>query len=542
MFDFTVKYDEAEKIWHGAKRNQMFNENVSVGEIALFMMRSKNPQEICQISDSENITLTYGQALTTAIRLAQHFKRMQLTVDDVIGILAPNTTYVMPVVMAAWFNGNAFHAVNHVLEKDVVKRLFDITQPKIIFCHGIHYDKVKEATQRFKPIIYTIQNHLSDVKKIEDLLEPTATEQFYRAEPLKYGPNQTVAVCCSSGTTGLPKGVCLSNRLFSTEFCFSVTNGSSIMFSFAEIDWGTGLFNLICNILVGGIRIITTKPFSPQYMLQVIQKYKVNFLMTCPSQMVQVSLLPGYTQKAMSSIQLIFMTGSACSEATQKRIRSVLTTGYLLNIYGTTESGGIACNFSDYKPQSVGKIVPNIQMKIVDQFTGERLGVNELGEICVSSINKWLGYYNNPEATKQIVDSEGFTHTGDLGYIDEEHYLYLVERCKDVMKYEYFHYSPHEIEEIVMTIPGVIDVCVFGVFDEEKNDIPAAAVVKHAESRLKEKDIVKFVESKTEARYKRLHYGVYFLEEIPYNKNGKVLRHLVKDICLANRKIEIGNV
>lgn len=252
--------------------------------------------------------------------------------------------------------------------------------------------------------------------------------------------------------------------------------------------------------------------------------------------MAKVSLMPGYTLKAMSSIRVLFLTGSACSEATLKRIRSVLSTGYLLNIYGTTESGGIACNLTDYKLKSVGKIVYNLQLKIVDQFTGERLGVNELGEICVASNNKWLGYYNNPEATKQIVDSEGFTHTGDLGYIDEEHYLYLVERCKDVMKYDYFHYSPHEIEEIVMAIPGVVDVCVFGVFDEEKNDVPAAAVVKHSGSILTENDIVKFVEDKTKALYKRLHYGVHFLDEIPYNKNGKVLRHLVKDMCLAKQK------
>lgn len=294
---------------------------------------------------------------------------------------------------------------------------------------------------------------------------------------------------------------------------------------------------MACNILVGGLRIITSKPYSPQYMLEIIQKYKVSFLVTCPSQMVQVSLLNSYTQKSMSSIRLIFMTGSACSEATLRRIRSVLTEGILVNVYGTTESGGIAANLSGYKPQSVGKIGYNIQLKIMDQFTGERLGPNELGEICVMSNIKWLGYYNNPDATKQILDSEGFTHTGDLGYIDDEHYLYLVERCKDVMKYEYFHYSPHEIEEIVMTIPGVVDVCVFGVFDEEKNDIPAAAVVKHTESKLSEKDILQFVESKTQAPYKRLHYGVYFLDEIPYNRNGKVQRHLVKDICLAKMKI-----
>ncbi|KAM7344317.1 uncharacterized protein ACRADG_011095 [Cochliomyia hominivorax] len=446
----------------------------------------------------------------------------------------------MPVVMAAWFNGNALHAVNHVLEKDVIKNLFDITKPKIIFCDGGHYEKVKEATMKFKPTIYTIHNHLYGVKKIEDLLEPTTREQYYQAQPLKYGPDQTMAICCSSGTTGLPKGVCLSNRICSNEilsnFCY--TNGSSTMFSFAEIDWSTGLHSLIYNVLVGGVRIITAKSFSPQYMLDIIQKYKVNFIITCPSQMVQVSLMSTYTQKAMSNIELILMTGSACSEATLKRIRSVLTNGHLVNVYGTTESGIISANFTGYKPQSVGKIGYNIKMKIVDQFIGERLDPNELGEICVMSNTKWLGYYNNPEATKQIVDSEGFTHTGDLGYIDEENYLYLVERCKDVMKFDYFHYSPHEIEEIIMTIPGVVDCCVFGVFDEENNDLPAAAVVKHTESNLTHKDIIKFVESKTQAPYKRLHYGVYFLQEIPYNKNGKVQRHLVKDICLTKMKVE----
>ncbi|XP_065372072.1 uncharacterized protein LOC135963971 [Calliphora vicina] len=538
MLELKTTYDAEEKLWRGPQKKRLFNDEMSVGEVALYIMRGKNPEDVMQISDTEGTTMTYGTALTTAIRIAQHFKKMQLTADDVVGIFAPNTLYVTPVAVAAWFNGTPFQATNCTFETSVVKHIYDFIQPKVIFCDGQYYEKVKSASESFKPLIYTLCNHLDNVPKLEDLLEPTVTEHFFLAQPLTYGPSQTMAIMVSSGTTGLPKGVCVSNRTCSVDFGFS--NGSSTLFSTSTIDWSTGLFTLIANVLVGGRRLLTTKPLTPEYLLDLIVKYKINFLATNPEIMLQLSLLPNYNSKTMQSVRLIFMTGAFCSEATLKRIRSALAMGVLIYAYGSTEFGGIAANLAEYKSKSPGKIVYNVQVKIIDPATGERLGPNQIGEICASHGSRWLGYYKNPEATKNMVDAENFILTGDLGYIDDEHYLYLTGRSKDIMKFKGFQYSPQVIEDVIVEMPDVIDVCVFGVFDELLYDVPAAAVVKREGSSLSANEIMEYVRSKSEMPQKQIHYGVFFVKELPRNHNGKLLRNKIKDMCLA-METEEGN-
>lgn len=122
MLDYPCTYDEEQKIWRSVDREEMFNENISVGQVAHFMMRNKNPDDIMQISDSDGTKLTYGTVLTTAIRLAQHFQKIKLTTEDVVSIYAGNASYVMPVAVAAWFNATPFQPMNPVME---TRKYFD---------------------------------------------------------------------------------------------------------------------------------------------------------------------------------------------------------------------------------------------------------------------------------------------------------------------------------------------------------------------------------------------------------------------------------
>lgn len=112
MADFITIYDNEEKIWRGSQKPKLCDESISAGHIALQQMRTKNPQDVMQISDSEHTTLTYGSALSAAVKIAQFFKKISLTGDDVVGIFSPDCTYIMPVALAAWFNGTPFQAIN----------------------------------------------------------------------------------------------------------------------------------------------------------------------------------------------------------------------------------------------------------------------------------------------------------------------------------------------------------------------------------------------------------------------------------------------
>ncbi|XP_037809813.1 4-coumarate--CoA ligase 1-like [Lucilia sericata] len=541
MHDYLCNYDKEKKLWTSAKRHGYYNENVSAGQLAFNRMRNTNPSEVMQISDSEGTVLTYGSALTSAIRIAQHFEKMGLTEDDVVSIIAPNTTYVMPVALAALFNGTPFQPMNTVMELNVCMQIFDKIKPKIIFCDGLHYEKLKKAAVAFKPAIYTLCNHLDNVPRIEELLEPTKSEQNYKPKPLSRGPTQTMVIMLSSGTTGLPKGICLSNRYVLSDF--ALTYQYDTIFSTSSIDWLTGLVTFLTNILIGGVRIITSKPYSAEYLHEIITKYKITVLITNPSAMLELTSLPIFSKETLKSMRMLIMGGSSCPEKTLKLIRSSLTNGKLYFAYGSSELGVVTYNNRDYKLKSVGQIIPNFEMKIVDTSTGERLGPNEKGEVCLRKTNdQWLGYYKNPEANKSTIDAEGFVRTGDLGYVDDEHYLFIVDRCRDVMKYWGYKWSPHEIEVLVAEMPEVKEVCAFGVYDDVKLYVPAAAVVVKPGSSLTSKDVVEFMERRSEVHYKHLDAGAFILDELPRNRNGKVVREKVREMCLAMHKEESEEV
>lgn len=142
------------------------------------------------------------------------------------------------------------------------------------------------------------------------------------------------------------------------------------------------------------------------------------------------------------------------------------------------------------------------------------------------------GYYKNEEASRQALDKEGWFRTGDIGYIDEEGYLYLVDRKKDILKYMGNQVSPSEVEAIIQQIDGVEQACVTGVPNESgTSDLVTAVIVKHSSSPLKAEDVIERV-AKHLSDSKHLRGGVFFVEQLPMTSNGKVVRRMVRDMLL----------
>uniref|UniRef100_W8AES8 Putative 4-coumarate--CoA ligase 3 n=1 Tax=Ceratitis capitata TaxID=7213 RepID=W8AES8_CERCA len=528
--NYDTKFDSEKRIWSNVAPDRLFNPDKSIGGVALHMLRAQPPNAICQICDSEETELTYSKAYSYAVSVAAHLKGLGLGCDDVAGIVAYNTTLLMPVIVGCWVNGVAVNTMHPIYEEDVIRELFQVTKPKIIFCDGVCYEKVRDATKMLNVPIYTLCNHFDGVKKVEEILIPVEGESMYGAEPLKHGANQTMAILPSSGTTGVPKLVCNSNHKLLVDFCLS--NGSSVIFTFATAQWNTGISLMVVNILCGGTRIVTTKSYSPEYFLELIVKYKISMIFSSPVLVGALVDLPQCTQESLASIRILVITGGNATRSMQKRIRDKLTNGYLLNSYGTTEIGAISVNYSQEKAESVGRINIGSYVKVIDPVSGNLLGPNEKGEIWARVTGDWMGFYGNAAATAEMIDADGFINTGDIGYIDDECYMYLVDRSKDIMKYYNFHFSPTEIETTISLLPDVLDVCVFGVSDGNGMDLAAAAVVLKTGSTLTEDDIVKFVAEKNKVKHKQLNYGAFIVAEIARNVNSKVMRAEMKQICL----------
>ncbi|TDG38644.1 hypothetical protein AWZ03_014935, partial [Drosophila navojoa] len=139
-------------------------------------------------------------------------------------------------------------------------------------------------------------------------------------------------------------------------------------------------------------------------------------------------------------------------------------------------------------------------------------------------------YYGNPEATSQILDSDGWIHTGDLGYFNDDNLLHVVDRKKAMLKFQGIHYWPAEIENVIRELPQVRDVCVVGIADDVLGDVAAALVVKSPSCNITPEEIMNHVAKRFVATHKHLHAGVRFTERLPVNNNGKTMRIAAREL------------
>ncbi|KAM8714048.1 hypothetical protein ACLKA7_014241 [Drosophila subpalustris] len=529
MAFMPTTYNEKDKTWSGAKSSSMFDYDTNVGRIIFNNMKNW-PKNVIQINDVDGVSVTNTQCITWAIRIAQYLKRRGFNNPDVIGIAAKNTTYLMPLGVACLMNATPFHAVNPMVDEETIKYVFGITKPMLIFCDGQDYKKIHSATRSWHPEIYTLIDHVEGVPKIETLLEPTTTEMFYQPEPLKTGGDQTVAILCSSGTTGLPKAVCMSNNMLIQENM--PVSSESIIFTSSSLDWITGLWTFTITTVFGCTRIITNKPFSPEYFVQLVKKYKIDSAMLPPRHLSALITCPDATTEALSSLRMLSYGGGLASLTTVKRAQEICKSAILTAGYGMTEVGSITINIGITNNNSAGRLTPGVRIRIVDD-DGKRLTYNQVGEIYVHTGKPWNGYYGNPVESRRMQDFEGWFHTGDLGYFDDQNFLYIVDRKKEILKYQGLHYWPTEIETVIAELPQVQDVCVVGIYDERQGDAAGALIVKRQGCEISAKAVIDHVAKRLTGVQKQLHAGVRFTDKLPDNVNGKTLRRTAREVFVS---------
>lgn len=197
----------------------------------------------------------------------------------------------------------------------------------------------------------------------------------------------------------------------------------------------------------------------------------------------------------------------------------------VLDNYGCSEMGPITLEVAE------NKIIPyfNTEIKIIDK-NGNSLGHTQNGEVCVRKMNPWFGYFGNKKATEAVYDRlENWYKTGDMGHFDKEGFFHFLERIKDIIRLESFDISPVELEEIILQMPEVAQVCVFGVPHELKMNVSGALVIKKSASTVTEKEIEEYVAEKAPS-YMHLEGGAYFVDCFPLTTSGKIVRKKATDI------------
>ncbi|XP_037710365.1 luciferin 4-monooxygenase-like [Drosophila subpulchrella] len=202
--------------------------------------------------------------------------------------------------------------------------------------------------------------------------------------------------------------------------------------------------------------------------------------------------------------------------------KAMLTSNYALTVFGV-----IARNVTNSKFSSSGRPFQGVRIHIVDDF-GKNLTYNQVG-VYVHTGRPWNRYYGNPEESSRFQDSEGWFHTGHLGYFDSDNFLYIVDRKKQVLKYQGLQYYIPEIEDVISELPQVQNVCVVGIYNERVGDEAGALVVISKGSVVTAQEIVHHVANRLPANQKQLHAGVRFTEKLPANANEKTLRKAARD-------------
>lgn len=278
------------------------------------------------------------------------------------------------------------------------------------------------------------------------------------------------------------------------------------------------------------IHMVFLSRFDPKLFLTSIQRHRITSTILVPPVVVFLAKDKAVDAFDLSSLREIY-SGAAplqaeTEQAVYKRFPSI---AIIRQGYGMTE--GLTMTLPPkqaVKQGSVGRLVKGTEAKIIDTETGRLLGPNAAGELCFRGPHMMKSYFRNEEATRNSYDEDGFYHTGDVGYVDSDGFFFIVDRLKELIKYKGYQVPPAELEAILLSHPRVKDAAVIGIPDERSGELPLAFIVRQPGVEVTADELTAFVAGHTSPA-KRLHGGVRFVEEIPKNPSGKILRRILRE-------------
>lgn len=270
--------------------------------------------------------------------------------------------------------------------------------------------------------------------------------------------------------------------------------------------------------------------------LRSIQNYKVESVFVVPAILLFLAKSPMVTKYDLSSLYEMGCGASPLPKEIEELVIKRLNLKYMKQGYGLTE-GTFAITLAPpecYRRGTSGRLVPHMSAKIVDPDTRKILGPHQKGEICLKGNLIMKGYNNNPEATRNTIDKDGWLSTGDIGYYDEDGYFYIESRLKELIKYNSFQVPPAELDALLFRHPKVDEAVVFGIPDEKAGELPAAFVVPKAGQTITEKEIQDYIANLVSPQ-KWLRGGVKFLKQIPKTATGKFQRKKLAQLFLQQK-------
>ncbi|MFI8948189.1 4-coumarate--CoA ligase family protein [Streptomyces sp. NPDC053750] len=488
------------------------------------------------IDGTDGTTLTYEQVDRFHRRVAAALAEAGVRKGDVLALHSPNTV-AFPLAFYAATRAGASVTTVHPLAtaEELAKQLADSRARWIVTVSPLLETARRAAELAGGVREIFVCDSAPGHRSLIDMLASTAPEPSVAVDPAE----DVAALPYSSGTTGTPKGVMLTHRQIATNLAqleplMPAAPGDRVLavLPFFHIYGLTALMNAPLRL---GATVVVLPRFDLEQFLAAIQNHRITGLYVAPPIVLALAKHPLVADYDLSSLKYVVSAAAPLDAKLAAACSQRLGLPPVGQAYGMTElSPGTHVvpldAMAEAPPGTVGKLIAGTEMRIVSLTDpGKDLGTGESGEILIRGPQVMKGYLGRSDATAAMIDEDGWLHTGDVGHVDAEGWLFVVDRVKELIKYKGFQVAPAELEALLLTHPGVADAAVVGVYNDDGTEVPHAYVVRGpaAADDLSAGEIMMYVAERV-APYKRVR-GVTFIDGVPRAASGKILRRELRE-------------
>jgi acyl-CoA synthetase (AMP-forming)/AMP-acid ligase II len=501
---------------------------------------------ICPERDAivfEDRRITFSQLSERTNRLAHALTGLGVTRGDRVATLQVNCNQHVEICFAAARLGAIYVPLNFRAREEELTYILNSGEPKVLFTG----DRYVDLTNTIRPKVPSVTHYVSLESRFDEMLAYEEVLASGKPDELvtEVDDNETCMLVNTAGTIGFPKGVMLSHNSFSVYVLENVTpadpDNEERNILTVPLYHVAGL-QAVMAAIYGGRTLVMERQFEPKEWMGLVQREKANRAMMVPTMLKQLIDHSEFHKYNLSSLKVITYGAAPMPLEVITRALDLFPDVSFINAFGQTETASTitALNPADHvitgtgeertrklkRLASIGKPMPDVEMKVIDE-DGNTLPVGEVGEIVARGPRVMSGYWKDEEKTRKAIDADGWVHTGDMGYVDEDGYYYLAGRSSDIIIRAGENISPEEVEAAIRTQPAVDDVAVIGVQDEEWGEVPRAVVVLKSGQTATAEEIMEHCRQKL-ASYKRPR-SVVFTDELPRNPLGKVLKRVLRE-------------
>jgi len=491
----------------------------------------------------EDKRYTFSQLNERVNRLANGLLKLGIKKGDRVAFLQVNCNQCVETYFAVAKTGAIYMPLNFRARGNELSYILNTAEATTLLAGERYIPLINSIRPELKYLkhLISIENKHDDMLYYEDVISSSPADEVVT----EIDDDDTAILLYTAGTTGFPKGVMLSHNSFAIYMLENVTpadplseEGNILTVPLYHV---AGIQAMMAAIY-GGRTLVMERQFDPKGWMELVEKEKANRAMMVPTMLKQLLDHPDFGKHNLSSIKVITYGAAPMPLPVIRKALEVFPGVSFINAFGQTETASTITSLSpeDHvlsgteeekekklkRLASIGKPMSDVEMKVIDD-DGNELPQGEVGEIAARGPRVMTGYWKDEEKTAKTIDKDGWVHTGDVGYVDEDGYFFLSGRSSDMIIRAGENISPEELENVIRTHPKVEDVAVIGVPDETWGEEPRAVVIVKKGETATEEEIMEHCREQL-ASFKRPR-SVVFVDSLPRNPMGKLIKREIRE-------------